>query len=276
VFVSPRFEHRRKAEGDDQHADHLHHRQEPVAPVVHVVRRREPREVDPGPRDGEARVEKAADPGADVPGGERVRQLAGGDSVRDDERQIEQQLERRRHAMRLVWVAPAHDAGVVMELLLRVAHVGAAPRGCMAPIVSRLRYARRMAPRRGLGCLGVAAIAALALMACKDDSKFDPRSRGKKGGGEASALDGDRCEQMAKACSDEKHVSKLAEECSKAGVKLGQRGCTLSAATLYECYETKLCGKADKVWTLDDLRVLAERHEVCKSEREALRECVSK
>ena len=94
--------------------------------------------------------------------------------------------------------------------------------------------------------------------------------------GETPALDGDRCEQMAKACSDDKHVSKLAEECSKAGVKLGQRGCTLSAAALYQCYETKLCGQSDKVWTLDDLRVLAERHDVCKSEREALRECVAK
>lgn len=129
-----------------------------------------------------------------------------------------------------------------------------------------------MAPGRGLGCLGVAAIAVLALAACKDDSKFDPRKKK----ADTPALDGDRCEEMANACSDDKHVSKLAEECSKAGVKLGQRGCTLSAATLYQCYETKLCGKADKVWTLDDLRVLAERHEVCKSEREALRACVSK
>jgi hypothetical protein len=121
---------------------------------------------------------------------------------------------------------------------------------------------------------GRVALAALfVLAACKDDSTFDP---GSKKPGAAAKLDGDRCEAMAKACSDEKHVSKLAEECSRAGVKLGQRGCTLSAATLYECYETKLCGKSDKVWTLDDLRVLAERHEVCKSEREALRACVAK
>jgi hypothetical protein len=118
----------------------------------------------------------------------------------------------------------------------------------------------------------VALVAVLALAACNDDSKFDPRKKTAP----SPALDGDRCEEMAKACSDEKHVSKLAGECSKAGVKLGQRGCTLSAATLYQCYETKLCGKSDKVWTLDDLRVLAERHDVCKSEREALRECVAK
>lgn len=89
-------------------------------------------------------------------------------------------------------------------------------------------------------------------------------------------LDDARCEQLAKACSDEKHADKLVDECVKAAAKLGSRGCTESAVALYSCYEQKLCGKSDKVWTLDDLRVLAERHEVCDSERKALRACVAK
>lgn len=89
-------------------------------------------------------------------------------------------------------------------------------------------------------------------------------------------LDKARCEQLAKACSDEKHADELVEECVKAADKLGSRGCTASAVALYGCYEEKLCGKRDKVWTLDDLRVLAERHDVCDSERKALRTCVAK
>lgn len=126
-------------------------------------------------------------------------------------------------------------------------------------------YHRGMAARTFLGCLVAAAV---VLTACGD-------GKGKANKG-ASTLDSASCEQLAKACSDDKHVEKLADECTRAGDKLGKRGCTETAATLYGCYEKKLCGKSDKVWTLDDLRVLAERHQVCASEREALRACVAK
>ena len=49
-----RLEHRRQAEREHDHPDHLHHRRQPVDPVVGVVGRGEPREVDPRPDDREA------------------------------------------------------------------------------------------------------------------------------------------------------------------------------------------------------------------------------
>jgi hypothetical protein len=124
-----------------------------------------------------------------------------------------------------------------------------------------------MAPRRLLGCLAAAALAAGAWAGCGDD-----KPNAKPG----AVLDSARCQKLAKSCSDEKHEDKLVGECVKAADKLGPRGCNEAAVALYDCYEQKLCGKSDKVWTLDDLRVLAERHEVCDSERKALRACVTK
>jgi hypothetical protein len=52
-----------------------------------------------------------------------VRELAGGDAERDDERQVEQQLERRCHPMRLVRVTPAHGARVVVQLLVQASAI---------------------------------------------------------------------------------------------------------------------------------------------------------
>ena len=68
-----------------------------VDPVVGVVGRREPAEIDPGPADGERREREAGQPGADVVLGEHVRELRRRDAERDDERQVEEQLQRRRH-----------------------------------------------------------------------------------------------------------------------------------------------------------------------------------
>ena len=50
-----RIEGPRDAEGENDDADHLHHREQTVEPVVRVVRTREPGVVDPGPDDAEAR-----------------------------------------------------------------------------------------------------------------------------------------------------------------------------------------------------------------------------
>jgi hypothetical protein len=45
---------------------------------------------------------------------------------------------------------------------------------------------------------------------------------------------------------------------------------------MYDCFEKELCGKTDKVWALDDLRVLADRKNKCVAERNAVAECPGK
>ena len=57
-----RGEHRRKTEREDDDADHLQHRHQAVDPVVGVVGRREPAEVDPRPADGERREGERGQP----------------------------------------------------------------------------------------------------------------------------------------------------------------------------------------------------------------------
>ncbi|HUQ06796.1 MAG TPA: hypothetical protein VM261_30040 [Kofleriaceae bacterium] len=127
-----------------------------------------------------------------------------------------------------------------------------------------------MTALRFLGCLTAVTIAAGASGGCGDDK---PAAKTTKS---AAVLDHARCERLAKACSEGKHVTTLTDDCDRAVEKLSKRGCEMPAAEVYGCYEQKLCGKNDKVWALDDLRVLAERHDACETEREALRACVAK
>jgi hypothetical protein len=120
-----------------------------------------------------------------------------------------------------------------------------------------------MALRKLLGCLPVAALALCALTACKSS---DPK---------VVQLE-NRCAQLAKACGDEdKHIDKLSNECKQSAPKLVEKGCQDKATALYDCYEKELCGKTDKVWTLDDLRVLADRKNKCEAQRDAIRECAA-
>ncbi len=125
-----------------------------------------------------------------------------------------------------------------------------------------------MALRRSLGCL-LAALALCASAACKDKG-----NAGKTGG--AGDLD-KRCEQLAKACGDnDKHVEKIVEGCKQAAQAQVEKGCTDKAIAAYDCFEKELCGKADKVWAIDDLGVLAERNNKCVAEQKAVRECVAR
>ena len=124
----------RQPEGQHQHADHLHHRGEPEDPVVGVVRRGEPREVDPRPANRERReAGSASDALADVVLGERVGQLVGGGAERDDEGQVEEQLQRRRGPAVLVRVA-ARPSG--------------APRAAASGMAEESREPSRLRPRR--------------------------------------------------------------------------------------------------------------------------------
>ena len=118
-----------------------------------------------------------------------------------------------------------------------------------------------MARRTLLGCFTVAALV-FAGAAC---------SKGKSTGLES------RCEQLAKTCGDgDKHVSKIADDCKQAAAKQAEKTCTDKVKAAYDCYEKELCGKEDKVWALDDLRVLTDRHKKCVAERDAVADCVGK
>ena len=105
---------RRHAGGEHEGAGDLHERQQPVDEVVGVVRRAEPREVHPRPpHRGEHHAVADQRVGValfDEQGLQRVRGLSDG----DHDREVEQQLERRRRAVRLVGVAarppPANDS----------------------------------------------------------------------------------------------------------------------------------------------------------------------
>jgi hypothetical protein len=113
--VLDRRKQARQAERHDQHADHLHHRDDPEDPVVGVVGRGKPRVIGPGPADGEAR-EAVAEQGTPVVAlGDRMGELRGREPEAHDERQVEQQLERRRRPVGLVPIATTHQPRVMVE-----------------------------------------------------------------------------------------------------------------------------------------------------------------
>lgn len=115
-------------------------------------------------------------------------------------------------------------------------------------------------------------LALCALLACggKDEA---PEAEPAKP--TAAPVDDKRCLQLAKLCGDKaKHVDKIVEECKAGAVKEAAKGCTDKVTAVYDCYQRELCGKAEKVWTLPDLRVLAERHGKCENERTAAKSCM--
>jgi hypothetical protein len=124
-----------------------------------------------------------------------------------------------------------------------------------------------MALRTPLGCLAVA-LAVWVGAGCKDK------------GSESKPQAGDlnrRCEQLGMTCGDkDKHTEKMVDECSQAAKKHTEKGCSTQAMAVYDCYEKELCGKSEKIWTVNDLPVLAERHGKCTAERTALRDCMGK
>jgi hypothetical protein len=125
-----------------------------------------------------------------------------------------------------------------------------------------------MALRKLLGYLPVAALAVCTWTACKGDA----------GKTEATAAGLDkRCEQLGKACGNsDKHVDKIIEDCKRSAKKQVKKGCIDKAIALYDCYQEDLCVKADQVWAIDDLRVLADRKGKCVAERNAAWECAGK
>jgi hypothetical protein len=119
---------------------------------------------------------------------------------------------------------------------------------------------------RNLVWLAALAVCALAASGCKS-----------KGSSPTADLD-KRCVQIAKSCGDkDKHIEKITTDCQAAAKKqVETAGCAAKVTALYDCYEKELCSSGDRVWALDDLRVLADRHKKCVSEREAAKDCSGK
>ncbi len=115
---------------------------------------------------------------------------------------------------------------------------------------------------------------ACVLLACGKDDAGEPA----KSEPPATTVDLDkRCVQLAKFCGDKgKHVDKITDSCKQAAKSQLEKGCAEKAVVAYDCYETELCARTDKVWSMDDLGVLVDRHRKCVTERDALRACAGK
>lgn len=122
-----------------------------------------------------------------------------------------------------------------------------------------------MALRPLLGCLAFAVLATTA--ACGKDKKE-----------QAAAADLEaRCALLAKACGEkDKHVERITEECKGNSKPPSEKGCAAQAMSLYDCWEKDVCGGKDKVWSLDDLKVLAQRNKKCEAQAKALEDCTTK
>jgi hypothetical protein len=143
--------------------------------------------------------------------------------------------------------------------------------------------ARLRVPRRAL-VGGLAAAVALLLVVsivmCPGSSSGTKRSGPSGGSGSAptaAKMLPARCVLLGRTCGQgEKRVTKITAECTKAAEQQIERGCAAAAITAYDCYAAKLCGKADPVWALDDLRVLSTRRGQCVAEGAAVRACIDK
>jgi hypothetical protein len=132
--------------------------------------------------------------------------------------------------------------------------------------------------RRLIGCLPVAAVAVCVLTACKGSASKD--DAGGQGAPQTAApasgeLLDKRCEQLAKACgAKDKHQAKILEECKAAAKDQAEKGCGEKVAAAYDCYEKEICEAINKVWAMDDFRVLGDRNKKCIAERTASDACI--
>lgn len=134
-----------------------------------------------------------------------------------------------------------------------------------------------MAHRTLHGCLSVAALAACLLLGCKDegDAKADAAATASASAQAGAGPLDKRCDKLGKACgAKDKHQEKIVEECKVAAAKQVEKGCTDKVVALYDCYERDICETINKVWAMEDFRVLADRHTKCVPERKATDTCV--
>lgn len=138
-------------------------------------------------------------------------------------------------------------------------------------------------PRTALGWLPVAVLTACLLTGC-DDESGDAKSStaaataAAQSKAAAAAMEKVRkqCDQLGQTCGQkDKHKKKIAEECRAEAKQPAEKGCADRAVAMYECYEKKICTKDERIWALDDFRVLTERTKNCVDERVALQKCLA-
>jgi hypothetical protein len=130
-----------------------------------------------------------------------------------------------------------------------------------------------MVRRSLLGCLPVVVLAVCVWTACKDGDVAKPPPSTAELKPSTADLE-KRCLQLGKVCGDQaKHVDKIVDACKQAAAKQVEHGCATKAVAVYDCYEQTLCTGGDKVWALEDLGVLADRHHACVAERKAISAC---
>lgn len=134
--------------------------------------------------------------------------------------------------------------------------------------------------RTVLGWLAVVPLTACLLAACEDDGgSAKPATSTAQATAKAAAKGVEqltkRCEQLGKACGQQdKHKEDIAKACQEAAKSQAEKGCADQVVATYDCFEKELCTGDERIWALDDFRVLAERHEKCVKEREASNKCM--
>jgi hypothetical protein len=124
----------------------------------------------------------------------------------------------------------------------------------------------------------MASLAAGLLAACEDkaaDSKADAGVSAEVAAAQTKSLT-ERCDALGTACGEkDKHKSKIAEECKEAAKTQGEKGCGKEVLAAYDCFEKEVCTESNKIWALDDFRVLTERTGKCVEQRKSAQKCVT-
>lgn len=85
-----------------------------------------------------------------------------------------------------------------------------------------------------------------------------------------------RCDKLGKACGEEdKHKTKITEECKGAIKGQVDKGCADKVIAVYDCYEKDVCVKGERIWAFDDFRVLTTRNKKCVEQLKASNDCIA-
>lgn len=172
-------------------------------------------------------------------------------------------------------VVPENVGRVVPELPWQ-SRVGQSVRRLLDRLSSRLGIPHNRVVGALAGALALGLVVTIVMCTGTDEQKQPSAVVAGASAPTAKTLH-ERCVRLGNACGQgPKRVSKIIEECTHAAAKQVERSCAGVAIAAYDCYEATLCGKADPVWTLDDLRVLSARKNQCAAESKALRACIEK
>jgi hypothetical protein len=85
-----------------------------------------------------------------------------------------------------------------------------------------------------------------------------------------------RCKQLGDPCGQQdKHKQPIAEERQEAAKAVIAKGCVEQARASHDGCERQLCSPNEKIGSLDAFRVLAERHDLCSTQRTAAEACMA-